>query len=39
MLDRAALNSVRKWYFEPGRKGTENIDMWVKVPVTFKLQE
>jgi protein TonB len=39
MLDRAALNSVRKWYFEPGRKGTEKIDMWVKVPVTFKLQE
>ena len=39
MLDRAALNSVRKWHFEPGRRGNEKIDMWVKVPVTFKLDE
>jgi protein TonB len=39
LLDRAALNSVRKWYFEPGRRGNEKIDMWVKVPVTFKLDE
>jgi protein TonB len=37
MLDRAAFNAVRKWLFEPGRKGTEKIGMWVKVPVTFKL--
>lgn len=36
MLDRAALNSVRKWLFEPGRKGDEKIDMWINVPVTFK---
>jgi protein TonB len=37
MLDRAALNAVRKWLFEPGRRGNEKIAMWVKVPVTFKL--
>ena len=39
MLDHAALNAVGKWYFEPGRQGTRKIDMWVKVPVTFKLDE
>ena len=39
MLDRAAVNSVRKWFFEPGRRGNEEMDMWVKVPVTFRLQE
>jgi len=39
MLDRAAVNSVRKWFFEPGRRGNDKMDMWVKVPVTFKLDE
>jgi protein TonB len=39
LLDRAALKAVRKWSFEPGRKGTERISMWVKVPVTFKLKK
>lgn len=39
MLDRAALNSVRKWHFEPGRRGNEKIDVWVKVPVTFTLKK
>ena len=39
MLDRAAFNSVKKWHFEPGRRGNEKIDMWVKVPVTFTLKK
>lgn len=39
MLDRAAVNSVRKWFFEPGRRGKVKMDMWVKVPVIFKLDE
>jgi protein TonB len=38
LLDRAAEKAVRKWSFEPGRKGSERIPMWVKVPVTFKLK-
>lgn len=38
LLDRAAVNAVRKWTFEPGRRGEEKISMWVKVPVTFKLK-
>jgi protein TonB len=38
-LDRAAAASVRKWSFEPGRRGEERIPMWVRVPVTFKLKK
>jgi len=38
MLDRAAVKAVRKWSFEPGKKGEERISMWVKVPVTFQLK-
>jgi protein TonB len=39
LLDRAAKSSVRKWSFEPGRRGEERIPMWVRVPVTFKLKK
>ncbi|MFC1837899.1 TonB family protein [Thermodesulfobacteriota bacterium] len=39
LLDRAALTAVRKWTFEPGRKGGLQIPMWVRVPVSFKLRE
>jgi protein TonB len=38
LLDRAAVSSVRKWSFEPGKKGDKRIPMWVRVPVTFKLK-
>ncbi len=39
LLDRAAVSSVRKWSFEPGRRGEERVPMWVRVPVTFKLDK
>ncbi|MGB6971134.1 MAG: energy transducer TonB, partial [Desulfobulbales bacterium] len=39
LLDRAAVSSVKKWSFEPGRRGQERIPMWVRVPVTFKLKK
>lgn len=39
LLDRAAVKAVRKWSFEPGKKGEERISMWVKVPITFKLKK
>jgi protein TonB len=39
LLDRAAITAVRKWSFEPGRRGEERVPMWVRVPVTFKLNE
>ena len=39
LLDRAAVSAVRKWSFEPGRRGEEMVPMWVRVPVTFKLNK
>ena len=38
ILDRAALKSVKKWVFVPGKKGDQTIDMWVSVPIRFALQ-
>ena len=38
VLDREAMAAVKKWLFEPGRMGEEEVDMWVKVPVRFKLK-
>ena len=39
LLDRAAVSAVRKWSFEPGRRGKESVPMWVRVPITFKLRK
>jgi protein TonB len=38
VLDRAAMQAVRGWLFEPARRGEETVDMWVKVPLTFRLK-
>lgn len=37
LLDRAAQDAVKGWRFVPARRGTENIEDWVRVPVSFKL--
>jgi TonB family protein len=37
-LDRAALETVLKWRFIPGKKGTENQKMWVNIPINFVLE-
>jgi periplasmic protein TonB len=39
MLDRAAMRAVKGWMFEPARQGEEKVDMWVKVPLTFRLKD
>lgn len=39
VLDRSAKSTVKKWLFEPGRIGKRNIDMWVRVPIRFKLTD
>jgi periplasmic protein TonB len=38
ILDRSAVNSVKTWSFKPAKKGNDTVDMWVKVPVRFKLE-
>ena len=37
-LDEAAADAVRRWRFEPARRGTEAIAMWVLLPVEFRLR-
>ena len=38
ILDNAAIKAVKDWIFEPGRRGDEPVEMWVEVPVVFKLK-
>jgi protein TonB len=37
-LDQAAADAVRRWRFEPARRGTEAVAMWVRIPVEFRLR-
>ncbi len=37
-LDRAALQTVEKWAFEPAVRGTEKVEMWVRIPLRFGLE-
>ncbi|MDQ1331963.1 MAG: periplasmic protein TonB [Thermodesulfobacteriota bacterium] len=38
LLDQAAVSSVEKWRFEPGKRGDKKVDMPVKIPVRFQLE-
>jgi protein TonB len=38
ILDKAAVTSVKDWLFEPGMRGDEKVEMWVKIPIRFKLK-
>jgi protein TonB len=38
ILDKTAMEGVRKWLFHPGKKGDELVEMWVKIPVRFMLK-
>ena len=38
VLDRSALECVRRWRFAPARHGGRAQEMWVRVPVRFQLQ-
>jgi protein TonB len=37
-LDQAAADAVRRWRFEPARRGHEPVEMWVQLPVEFRLR-
>lgn len=36
-LDTAAVDAVKKWLFEPARRGKEAVPVWVMLPVRFEL--
>jgi len=36
-MDRAAVEAVRTWLFEPARRGKEAVAVWVTLPVRFEL--
>jgi len=37
-LDQAASDAVRRWRFEPARRGSDPVAMWVLLPVEFQLK-
>ena len=37
-LDNAAAEAVKRWRFEPARRGTEAVGVWVLLPVEFRLR-
>lgn len=38
ILDRAALEAVKKWRFVPARRGNQAVIAWVEVPIKFELE-
>ncbi|HKC07317.1 MAG TPA: energy transducer TonB [Methylomirabilota bacterium] len=38
-LDQAAMEAVRRWRFEPARRGHDAVAMWVLLPVEFRLTQ
>jgi len=38
VLDQSALRGVKEWKFIPGQKDGQTTDMWVQVPITFRLE-
>lgn len=37
-MDQAAADAVRRWRFEPARRGAEAVAMWVLLPIEFRLR-
>ncbi len=37
-LDQAAADAVRRWRFEPARRGSDPVEMWVELPFEFRLR-
>jgi periplasmic protein TonB len=38
LLDSAAVEAVKSWEFEPGKRGGESIESMVRLPITFELK-
>ena len=38
-LDQSALEIVKRWRFTPAQRGGDTVEMWVRVPIAFRLEE
>ena len=38
-LDRAAVAAIRRWLFEPARRGNQAVAVWVTLPIRFELKK
>lgn len=38
-LDKAAVETVRRWRFHPARYGDKRVEAWVNVPIIFRLTD
>lgn len=38
-LDRAAVAAIQRWRFEPARRGTQAVAVWVTLPIKFELKK
>ena len=39
VLDKAAVQGIQRWRFQPARRGNQTITASLQVPVTFRLQD
>jgi protein TonB len=39
LLDREAVEAVKRWRFKPAQKGAQPITAWVRIPIEFDLRE
>lgn len=39
VLDQAAMETVKKWRFQPARSAEGLVESWVRIPVVFRLAE
>jgi protein TonB len=37
-LDEAAAEAIKKWRFEPARRGNQPVAVWLRMPVRFVLR-
>ncbi len=38
-LDRAAVAAIQRWRFEPARRGSQAVAVWVTLPIRFELKK
>jgi TonB family protein len=38
-LDKAAMETVRRWRFHPARYGDRRVEAWVNIPIVFRLAD